>query len=123
MRAEVRPRRLAIAMLVGVAAVSLGLLAWYALRSPHSRFLPPDAVAEWIDYPVPPSIATTVSHVEQSCVFRRTFELPAVPTSASLRARGFQTCTITVNGRAIDLSPAEHWNQVRTTDVAALLPT
>jgi tetratricopeptide (TPR) repeat protein len=121
MRPGVAPRRLALGVLVGVAAGALVWLAWYALRSPHSRFLPPDPSAEWIDYPVPPSVSTVVTRVEERCVFRRTFELTGVPAWARLRVRGSQSCTITLNGRPVDLSAAEHWNQVRAAEVAEQL--
>jgi Flp pilus assembly protein TadD len=94
---------------------------WYACRHPQSRFLQPDGAAQWIHYPVPPQVVIVTDRCEQHAVFRRTFELPAAPEWARLRVRAFKSGSIWINGRSIVLPESEHWNQVRSADVAAHL--
>jgi tetratricopeptide (TPR) repeat protein len=114
-------RRLALALLLGVAAVVLIGLGWFALRSPSSRYLPPDETAEWILYPASSQSFTFILHYEQHAIFRRAFELAEAPVHAKLRVRGFQNCSVQVNGQPIELPAVERWNMVREGDAAALL--
>jgi tetratricopeptide (TPR) repeat protein len=114
-------RLLTLALLLGAAATALVWLGWFAWRSPRSRFLPPDAAAEWVHYPVAPQVATFAFRYEQHAIFRHTFALAEVPPWARLRVRAFQACSVQLNGRAVELPAAEHWKQVRTCDVAPLL--
>ena len=106
-------RRVTLALLIGVPAFALAGLAWFAWHGSQSRFLPPDAAADWIHYPVPPQVSSLAVRYEQHSIFRRTFELTELPASAWLRVRAFQDCSVTLNGQPVDLPPVDHWNQVR----------
>jgi tetratricopeptide (TPR) repeat protein len=115
------PRHLTLAVLAGAAVVALAGLGWFALRSPHSRFLPPDGAAEWVLYPVPPQVVINADRDGQRAAFRRRFELEEAPARAQLQVRAFTACTVRLNGRPIDLPGDEHWNRLRTADVAGHL--
>ncbi|HJT78448.1 MAG TPA: tetratricopeptide repeat protein [Gemmataceae bacterium] len=116
-------RRLALALLAAVAALALGWLGWFAARSPHSRFLPPDRGGAWIDYPTPPNIlgSAVLTRYEQHATFRRGFDLGVAPAWARLRVRGFTDCSVLVNGRPVALPEGAPWSRLRTADVAELL--
>src|SRR5271165_4103324 len=98
----VAQKRWALAILVGVPVLALVCLGWFAWRSPRSRFLPPDGAGQWIGYPVPPQMFTVENGVTRRAVFRRAFELAAVPPWARLRVRAFTDCSIALNGRPIN---------------------
>lgn len=121
MPSEGMQRRLALALLLGGAALALGGLGWFALRGPSSRFLPPDADAEWVVYPASPQAFTSLLRYEQHAIFRRTFELTEAPAHATLRVRAFRNCRVQLNGQPIDLPAVEHWNRVREGDAAGQL--
>jgi tetratricopeptide (TPR) repeat protein len=108
------------ALLLGAVAAALVGLGWFAWRSPHSRFLPPDPAAEWVHYPVAPQVAGSLRY-QQHAEFRHTVTLAEAPTWARLRVRAFRACSVRLNGRDVDLPTAQRWKQVRTCDVATLL--
>jgi tetratricopeptide (TPR) repeat protein len=110
-------RRLTFILLLCVVGVAVWSLGWYACRSRHSRFLTPGGRAEWIVYPVPPQSAPTLDSPEQRTLFRRSFDLAGPPATARLCVRAFSTCSVAINGRSIQLCPAEQWNQGRTAEV------
>ena len=62
------------AVIVGIPLVAISCLAVFACWSPNSRFLVPQAGAEWIIYPVPPR-SNVNDAIEQHALFSRQFEL------------------------------------------------
>ncbi len=116
------PRRLPLLLVLVAAAVAgLASLGWFAWRSPQGRFLPPEAGAEWVQYPVAPQVATFAFRYEQHTLFQRRFDLATAPEQARLRVRAFQGCSVTLNGRPVELPEAANWKEERRCDVAGLL--
>jgi tetratricopeptide (TPR) repeat protein len=58
---------------------------------------------------------------DQQALFHRTFELAGTPAAAVLRVRAFGNCSVALNGRPIQLSPRERWNQEQTADLVTQL--
>jgi Tfp pilus assembly protein PilF len=114
-------RRLTLVLLLGVPVVALCCLGWFGWRSPHSRFLPPGAGAEWILYPVPPQVTIVPDRYPQRAEFRRSFELAGTPETARLRLRAFGEVRLQINGQQVDLPGAERWQEERAAEVAGQL--
>src|SRR5947209_2509612 len=103
MLSERAQRCFTLAMLLGVPIVAWLGLEWLALRSPSSRFLPPQKGAEWIAYPMPPWILGIVGKCDRHSVFDRTVELTSAPATAQLQIRGFKTCAVRINDQDVQL--------------------
>src|SRR5438105_12202321 len=114
-------RSLTLAVLLGVPLVALLGLGWFALRSPSSRFLPPQEGAEWIAYPMPPWILGIVGKCDRRGVFHRSVEVTGRPSSARLRLRAFKDCTVHINDEPVELPGTAQWNDMRSCDVGSLL--
>lgn len=85
-------------------------------------FLPQAGPAEWIVYPNPPS-TTPHNAVPFWAVFRSSFSLTALPSTATFSVRAFRQGTVQINGRLVDeLSLHERdWKLRNTGEVAQFL--
>src|SRR4051794_38104513 len=96
-----RPRRLSIAAFLTVAAGLAGVIILaFAVRSPSINFLPSLGSAEWIVYPLEPSVARQPM-LELPTAFRCSFNLDKPPAQAHVRVAAFRRWTLTINGRFV----------------------
>ena len=109
-----------LCLIVLLAAVGLGALAWKVRHDPTWRFLPRDSQAEWILFPTPISpLAYPV--VDLDTIFRREFELTTQPRSARLEFLTSKRVEIQINGAAVLFPKTENWKTVSRVDVLASL--
>jgi tetratricopeptide (TPR) repeat protein len=99
-----------------------GWLWWGARHDNSVPFLAKQGPAEWIVYPKPPD---TTMHAAMQCsaVFRRSFSVAHVPSTARLSVRAFRQGTVAINAHILDelrLSDRD-WKNARTLDVAKYL--
>jgi tetratricopeptide (TPR) repeat protein len=115
----------AFVTLLVVVAGGLLVLGWIgrlATSNPTIRFLTRIGGADWIVYPLVPD---PFAHdaIEMVTVFRRSWWMDSVPTSAGLRVRAFTGCRITLNTAQVGTvpHPGGNWKTVTEYDVTGLL--
>jgi 4-amino-4-deoxy-L-arabinose transferase-like glycosyltransferase len=109
-----------------LALMFLSLLAFFCYQAwlnPKIEFLIPSFTGRWIlhspDMLFPDKLSGTV-------LFRRRFELDALPGRCDLTIRAATQFSITVNGRTIEADsqhPPHNWKFARTYDIAPFLAT
>ncbi|HEX7516025.1 MAG TPA: tetratricopeptide repeat protein [Chthoniobacterales bacterium] len=110
------------ALILTLAAIALGWLAWLCSHDPKISFLPRDARAEWILFPK--AIDSRSHHVASlDTVFRREFELGDQPRAARLDVRAAKRAEVKINGTPVGIAPGRNWKDVLSVDVAGLLRT
>jgi tetratricopeptide (TPR) repeat protein len=113
---------LRLILLIAIIVASFAGFWWYATHSAASQFLSGNAPGAWIIYPS--SIDPFARRgVDREAIFRRTFQVEAVPTPAILKSAAFKKCKITLNDHSVVLgdSGEEHWRQGTSTDVSSFL--
>ena len=103
-------------LVVLLAAIGTGALAWKVRNDQHWRFLPGDARAEWILFPTAIG-ALAYPVVDLDTTFRREFELTTQPRESRLDFRASKRVEIQINGTPVILPTQENWKTVSTVDV------
>ncbi len=105
-----------------LAACAMIAACWCVPRLPGLNFLPARKPAEWIIYPTPAN-ADALPAVELTTEFRTTFSLAGPVPNATVRALGFKTLMVRLNGKQLPspLNQTTDWKSVREFDVSRLL--
>ena len=107
--------------LAAIPLLAIALVLRACLFCEDICFLVQCAPANWIIYPLP-ATGDIRAGVPLDAIFRRSFSLDSVPSTAQLRIRAFRSCTIQLNGKAVALeSDPDHWKAESRGDVAHLL--
>lgn len=117
MKPSSRAAFLCVALLAGGA-----WLWWICERDNGIPFLPQSAQANWILYPKPlDSIPHSVAPI--FAVFKKSFKLEHLPSSATVSVRCFKAGTVTLNGQRVpNLSlDGNDWKKARTVSATELL--
>jgi Flp pilus assembly protein TadD len=109
-----------IALMIACAVAGILLVCLRASNDPRIAFLPGGGPAGWIVFPAAPD-ADAHSAAALDAVFRRTFELGAVPRSARLSVRAARSFELMLNGDAIGFEAEPNWKKTSAVDVAAHL--
>jgi len=112
----------AAAVVVAAVLVCGGWFWWLSRHDNNVPFLSKAGPAEWIVYPKPPD-TTPHGAMDCSAVFRRSFTVASVPSTATLSARTFRQGRVIINGQPVDsLRLTERdWKNPRTVDVIKYL--
>ena len=107
-------------MLLGLALVLTGYLAWRCQRDPKINFLPRDGRAEWILFP-----AAVEARAYQICsvdtVFRHVLFVEAEPRRAQLTVRAGKRVEIRINGNWVEIDSMRNWKDPATANPIAFL--
>jgi tetratricopeptide (TPR) repeat protein len=117
-----RLHRQALAVVIAGVLVCAGAFWWIARHDESTPFLPAAGPADWIVYPNPPD-TTPHPAMYTWAVFRRSFTVPRVPSTAILTVRAFRQGAVVINGHTLTnlhLSD-EAWKQPHRVDVAERL--
>ena len=110
-------------LLAGAGALLATALWLWRLCDGQSQisFLPRHAPAEWLVYPKP-AVPYLQAVAELPTVFRRSFALGQVPTTATLSVRACRRCVISINGRNVALPAASaNWKEPQVIPASAYL--
>jgi Flp pilus assembly protein TadD len=109
-----------LAVVVVVAALALGWLAWSCTRNPQINFLPHHASAPWIVFPTAMDArAHRVANLDT--IFRRDFQLDQPAANARLEFRAAKRAEVKINDAAIEITSPDNWKKAASADVAAHL--
>ena len=109
-----------VSSLVCCVLVTAATLAWICKRNPNINFLPANAQAKWIVFPLGIDGHARPA-VELDAIFRRVFPLRNTPSNASLMVRAARRVQLKINGNEVEVAQPPSWKNISTIEVAPLL--
>src|SRR5262245_19508432 len=100
--------RIVLLFLVALLAAVITWIAWACTKREDIAFLSRSGPAEWIVFPVPLD-PEPITCARVTTVFRRNFQIRAMPARATLRLRAFKSCSVTLNGQSLPVPIPANW--------------